>query len=159
MASSTKMTIAVSARALFDFEAENLMFREDDPSAYCALQAARLDIPASPGVAFPLVRKLLAFNCGESNDVDVAILSRKLEAEARMSDLHVIGVKEKLGSLRVYLRGAVADRVLDWVATAEGLSRSTCERCSQSGVLRGNKDGQIRTLCPTCAEATAYTLE
>ncbi|MBC8752408.1 MULTISPECIES: 5'-nucleotidase [Paraburkholderia] len=76
MTSSTKITIAVSARALFDFEDENQVFREDDPSAYCALQAARLDIPASPGVAFPLVRKLLAFNNGESNDVEVAILSR-----------------------------------------------------------------------------------
>jgi len=76
MTSSTKISIAVSARALFDFEAENLVFREDDPSAYCAFQAARLDVPASPGVAFPLVRKLLAFNRGESNDVEVAILSR-----------------------------------------------------------------------------------
>ena len=27
-----------------------------------ALQLARLDQPAKPGVAFPLVRKLLAFN-------------------------------------------------------------------------------------------------
>jgi 5'-nucleotidase len=76
MTSSTKITIAVSARALFDFEEENQMFVEDDPSTYCALQAARLDIPASPGVAFPLVRKLLAFNGGESNDVEVAIMSR-----------------------------------------------------------------------------------
>lgn len=76
MTSSTKITIAVSARALFDFEAENQVFREGDPSAYCALQATRLDVPANPGVAFPLVRKLLAFNNGEHNDVEVAILSR-----------------------------------------------------------------------------------
>lgn len=76
MTSSTKIIIAVSARALFDFEIENEVFREDDPSAYCALQAARLDIPAGPGVAFPLVRKLLAFNGDECADVEVAILSR-----------------------------------------------------------------------------------
>ncbi|HDR8948764.1 TPA: 5'-nucleotidase [Burkholderia vietnamiensis] len=76
MTSTTKITIAVSARALFDFEAENLLFREDDPSAYCALQATRLDVPASPGVAFPLVRKLLGFNSDESTDVEVVILSR-----------------------------------------------------------------------------------
>ncbi|SDC56149.1 5'-nucleotidase [Paraburkholderia lycopersici] len=76
MTSTTKITIAVSARALFDFEAENQVFREEDPSAYCALQATRLDVPASPGVAFPLVRKLLAFNSGGNNDVEVAILSR-----------------------------------------------------------------------------------
>lgn len=76
MTSTTKITIAVSARALFDFETENQLFQEDDPSAYCALQATRLDVPASPGVAFPLVRKLLAFNSGGNNDVEVAILSR-----------------------------------------------------------------------------------
>jgi 5'-nucleotidase len=50
------------------------LFREDDPSAYCALQATRLDVPASPGMTFRLVPKLLAFNSGESNDVEVAIL-------------------------------------------------------------------------------------
>jgi 5'-nucleotidase len=76
MNSTTKITIAVSARALFDFEAENLLFREDDPSAYCALQATRMDVPANPGVAFPLVRKLLGFNNDESAEVDVVILSR-----------------------------------------------------------------------------------
>lgn len=36
----------------------------------------RLDLPARPGAAFPLVRKLLAFNCDGANDVEVAILSR-----------------------------------------------------------------------------------
>lgn len=76
MTSSAKITIAVSARALFDLEAENQVFREDDPSAYRALQAARLDVPASRGVAFPLVQKLLAFNTDASNDIEVAILSR-----------------------------------------------------------------------------------
>lgn len=75
MTSSTKITIAVSARALFDFEAENQVVREDDPSEYRAFQAMRLDVPASPGVAFPLVRKLLGLNSRENNDVEVAILS------------------------------------------------------------------------------------
>jgi 5'-nucleotidase len=72
-----KITIAVSARALFDFDAENKMFREDGPLAYCALKAAWLDVPASPGVAFPLVWTLHAFNGNASNDVEVAILSSK----------------------------------------------------------------------------------
>ena len=76
MTSSTRFTVAVSARALFDFEAENGVFHEEDPSAYCALQASQLDIPARPGVAFPLVRKLLAFNNAGSRDVEVVILSR-----------------------------------------------------------------------------------
>ncbi|WP_260441552.1 5'-nucleotidase [Burkholderia sp. Bp8991] len=70
------VTVAVFARVLFDFAEENRLFREDDTAAYCAIQAARLEVPAGPGAAFPLVRKLLAFNTNGAEDVEVAILSR-----------------------------------------------------------------------------------
>ena len=40
------------------------------------LQLARLDEPARPGVAFSLVRKLLAFRVGDRPGVEVVILSR-----------------------------------------------------------------------------------
>lgn len=53
MTSNAKITIAVSARALFDFEDENHVFLEGNPAAYCAVQAARLDVPAGPGGSFP----------------------------------------------------------------------------------------------------------
>lgn len=76
MNSGMKITIAVSARALFDFDAEHLVYREDDPSAYRALQASRLDVPAGPGPAFPLIRKLLTLNRSDKPLIDVAILSR-----------------------------------------------------------------------------------
>ncbi|MGF6596295.1 ribosomal protein S27AE [Paraburkholderia sp. GAS448] len=100
------------------------------------------------------------FECDDGWYRIIDELSGKLETEARISDLQVVCVKEKLGSLRVYLRGSVADRVQEWVATAEGLSRNTCERCSQAAMLRRHKDGGgIRTLCPTCAAAMNYVLE
>ena len=57
-----KLVVAISSRALFDFEEENEVFEQSDDRAYMALQLARLDIPAKPGVAFSLVKKLLAFN-------------------------------------------------------------------------------------------------
>jgi 5'-nucleotidase len=44
-----------------------------------ALQLQRLEIPAKPGVAFSLVKKLLAFNpreTGHARKVEVVILSR-----------------------------------------------------------------------------------
>ena len=47
-----KVAVDVSARALFDFEEENRVFREDDPAAYCAIQAARLGVMAGPGPRF-----------------------------------------------------------------------------------------------------------
>jgi 5'-nucleotidase len=88
-----QLVVAISSRALFDFEEENLVFEAglaQDPAqgnqkdgAYMQLQLARLDLPARPGVAFSLVKKLLAFNeAPESPDepasqrVEVVILSR-----------------------------------------------------------------------------------
>ncbi|HEU4459207.1 MAG TPA: 5'-nucleotidase [Methylibium sp.] len=57
-----QLVVAISSRALFDFEEENLLFESSDDRAYMRLQLERLDAPAQPGVAFSLVRKLLAFN-------------------------------------------------------------------------------------------------
>ena len=71
-----KLVVALSSRALFDFEEENRVYEQSDDRAYMQLQLSRLDEPAKPGVAFPLVQKLLAFNEGNSQKVEVVILSR-----------------------------------------------------------------------------------
>ena len=71
-----KLVVAISSRALFDFEEENQVFEEADDRAYMQLQLERLDTPAKPGVAFSLVKKLLAFNEGPQQRVEVVILSR-----------------------------------------------------------------------------------
>lgn len=71
-----KLVVAISSRALFDFEEENQVFEQTDDRAYMQLQRERLDIPAKPGVAFSLVKKLLAFNEEPSQRVEVVILSR-----------------------------------------------------------------------------------
>jgi 5'-nucleotidase len=58
-----QLVVAISSRALFDFEDENRVFEAGgDDRAYMRLQLERLEQPAEPGVAFSLVRKLLAFN-------------------------------------------------------------------------------------------------
>ncbi len=71
-----KLVVAISSRALFDFEEENQIFEQGDDRAYMQLQLQRLDQPAKPGVAFSLVRKLLAFNDSDAQRVEVVILSR-----------------------------------------------------------------------------------
>jgi 5'-nucleotidase len=71
-----QLVVALSSRALFDFEEENQVFEDQDDSAYMRLQLERMDQPARPGVAFPLVQKLLAFNTPERQRVAVVILSR-----------------------------------------------------------------------------------
>jgi len=73
---SGKLVVAISSRALFDFEEENRIFEATNDSAYMRLQNDRLEIPAKAGVAFPLVEKLLRFNSTEISRVEVVILSR-----------------------------------------------------------------------------------
>ena len=78
MASSLdgKLVVAISSRALFNFEEENQVFEQNDDRAYMDLQLQRLEQPAKPGVAFSLVKKLLAFNQAGDARVEVVILSR-----------------------------------------------------------------------------------
>ena len=76
-----QLVVAISSRALFDLEEENLVFERADDRAYMKLQLDRLDSPAKPGVAFSLVKKLLAFNdagpgLSPAQRVEVVILSR-----------------------------------------------------------------------------------
>ncbi len=74
-----QLVVAISSRALFDFEEENAVFEASNDKAYMNLQLERLEIPAKPGVAFSLVKKLLAFNeqapSGKAH-IEVVILSR-----------------------------------------------------------------------------------
>jgi len=71
-----QLVVAISSRALFDFEEENRLFETGDDAAYMALQLDRIDAPAPPGVAFSLIRKLLAFNAPDAQRVEVVVLSR-----------------------------------------------------------------------------------
>ena len=71
-----QLVVAISSRALFDFEEENTVFEQGDDRQYMDLQLQRLETPARPGVAFSLVKKLLAFNDAQTQRVEVVILSR-----------------------------------------------------------------------------------
>ncbi|QTN21924.1 5'-nucleotidase [Rhizobacter sp. AJA081-3] len=71
-----QLVVAISSRALFDFEEENQVFEASDDRAYMQLQLQRLEHAAKPGVAFSLVNKLLAFNTPGKQRVEVVILSR-----------------------------------------------------------------------------------
>ncbi len=71
-----KLVVAISSRALFDFEEENHVFEQGDDKAYMRMQLERVEQPAKPGVAFSLVKKLLAFNSPQAQRAEVVILSR-----------------------------------------------------------------------------------
>jgi 5'-nucleotidase len=70
-----KLVIAISSRALFDLDASNAIYEQDGVTAYAKYQIEHENDPLLPGVAFPLVKKLLKLNqYGEY--VEVILLSR-----------------------------------------------------------------------------------
>lgn len=70
--------VAVSSRALFDLSESHQVFETEGVDAYRAYQVGREDEILTPGVAFPLVRKLMSLNAllGERGRVEVILLSR-----------------------------------------------------------------------------------
>jgi 5'-nucleotidase len=74
-----RLVVAITARALFDLEATHAVFEGEGLEAYARHQRARENEMLEPGIAFPLVRKLLALNEGAPADqprVEVVLLSR-----------------------------------------------------------------------------------
>lgn len=75
----TRLVVAISSRALFDLEDSHSLFEREGLAAYAAFQREREDEPLQPGIAFPLVQKLLALNAHRRPDlpeVEVILLSR-----------------------------------------------------------------------------------
>ncbi|MGR9105964.1 MAG: 5'-nucleotidase [Gammaproteobacteria bacterium] len=73
-----KLVVAISSRALFDLDESHKVFEAQGKEAFCNYQIEREDELLAPGVAFPLVKKLLALNqkYPESQLVEVILLSR-----------------------------------------------------------------------------------
>jgi 5'-nucleotidase len=74
-----RLVVAITARALFDLEESHALFQSEGVAAYAQFQRHREDQVLLPGIAFPLVRKLLALNAGAPRErprVEVILLSR-----------------------------------------------------------------------------------
>ncbi|MDX2505850.1 MAG: 5'-nucleotidase [Gammaproteobacteria bacterium] len=82
MKNSNKLTIAISSRALFNLEDGHKVYVEQGVAAYCKYQIEHEDELLEPGVAFSLVKKLLALNDVSKGDkpdtekVEVILLSK-----------------------------------------------------------------------------------
>ncbi|MCM2356019.1 MAG: 5'-nucleotidase, partial [Arenimonas sp.] len=74
-----RLVVAITARALFDLEDSHALFQSSGLDAYAEFQRSREKEVLAPGIAFPLVQKLLALNTGappEAPRVEVVLLSR-----------------------------------------------------------------------------------
>ncbi len=72
---SHKLVVAISSRALFDLDESNTVFEEKGVDAYAKYQIEHENEILQPGIAFPLVKKLLHLNQHEPL-VEVILLSR-----------------------------------------------------------------------------------
>jgi 5'-nucleotidase len=73
------LIVAISSRTLFDMEDSHALFEREGIEAYADFQRTHEDDVLEPGIAFPLVRKLLALNAGAPLDaprVEVILISR-----------------------------------------------------------------------------------
>jgi len=73
-----KLVIAISSRALFDLIESHKVYESEGVEAYCKYQVEQEDEPLAPGVAFGLVKKLLALNNNQQikTKIEVILLSR-----------------------------------------------------------------------------------
>lgn len=94
-----KLVVAISSRALFDFEEENRVFEVGDDRAYMQLQLERVERAAKPGVAFSLVHKLLAFNVQVT--AGVAALSATRTGQQRV-EVVILSRNDPVSGLRVF---------------------------------------------------------
>jgi 5'-nucleotidase len=78
MTATEKLVVAISSRALFDLEESHRVYTEEGIDAYCHYQIDHENEALDPGVAFPLVAKLLRLNdLGDRRQrVEVILLSR-----------------------------------------------------------------------------------
>ena len=107
-----QLVVAISSRALFDFEEENRVFETGfapglgpgtppgvkKDAAYMALQLERLDVPAKPGVAFSLVKKLLAFNDAPESAQEAASAARA----GRRVEVVILSRNDPVSGMRVF---------------------------------------------------------
>lgn len=75
--SSPRLIVAVSSRALFDLEESNRIFETEGEVGYARYQIEHEDLQLEPGVAFSMVKKLLALNTEKNpQQVEVVLASR-----------------------------------------------------------------------------------
>ena len=75
---SKPLVVGISSRALFDLDESHLVFESEGLDAYAKYQVELENEFLEPGVAFPLVKKLLALNDSEISHqgVEVILMSR-----------------------------------------------------------------------------------
>ena len=73
---STPIVISIASMALFDLDEGHSIYQHQGIDAYAKHQILHEDDPLGPGMAFPLIKKLLAMNTPEKKRFEVTLISR-----------------------------------------------------------------------------------
>jgi 5'-nucleotidase len=132
------LTIAVSSRSLFQLEDGHAIFAEKGQAAFNEYMRSREDSPLRPGVAFPLIQKLLALNTTRSPNprdrVEVILLSRN-SPDAGMR------VMNSIAHWGLDIEGAVFSQGTDRFRYAKALGAHLFLSASASDVLHATSQG------------------
>ncbi len=78
--------------------------------------------------------------------------------QVQQPDEVILQAKEKFADLRIYLSGG-SDATDHLIATAEKAAKETCEVTGMKGAKTYHRNGWLKTLHPTAAEALGYEEE
>ena len=137
-----KLVVAVSSRALFNFSDANRIFEAEGEALYRRYQKEHLEEVAEPGVAFPLVQKLLRFNGPslEERRVEVVVLSKK-RCRQRIAGLS-LGAGTWIGHHSGGIYGRAAQCLVSDAVPGRFISVGECgrrSRCTGKRVSRGDR--------------------
>jgi 5'-nucleotidase len=137
-----KLVIAIASSALFDLTESDRVFREKGLEEYRQFQRDNEKVTLSPGVAFPLVRRLLGLNTTDPADqpVEVVLLSRN-DPDTGLRVLKSIASHGLAISRAAFVKGRTPFRYLDGFNAALFLSSN--EEDVKMAVARGAPAGQV----------------
>lgn len=138
-----KLVVAVASSALFDLSESDAIFRERGVEAYRAHQRQREAVTLAPGVAFPLVRRLLRLNDGRTEadaPVEVVLMSRN-DPDTGLRVLNSIEQHRLPMSRALFLSGANPFRYAQALNASLFLSANVCD--VQAALASGLPAGRV----------------
>ena len=137
-----KLVIAIASSALFDLSESDRVFREKGEEEYRRYQREHENDTLAPGVAFPLVRRLLSLNGSDQADqpVEVILLSRN-DPDTGLRVLKSIKSYELPITRAAFVKGRTPFRYLEAFNAALFLSAN--EDDVRMAVIRGAPAGQV----------------
>lgn len=154
--SDKPLVVAISSRALFDLDSTHQIYEDQGLQAYMDYQREREDEVLQPGVAFPLVTKLLGLNDDDMDHpgVEVLLLSRN-SADTGLRIFNSIEHHDLRIERAVFTNGASPANYIEPVgadlflsANAEDVRKVLMAGYAAATILpqatRENRSGQLR---------------